>query len=136
MKHKYLDDAKIPYKDGLPRNDSRRPKWAEERKTYGFDERETWSLKETFLTWLYERIMMYKEVSDTDFSYWTFDYKGETLSHGQALDRILENIRVYYDVDGAGIKRFGSNIELWNNRARLLREIGELWALILPGMWW
>lgn len=108
MKHKYLDDAKIPYKDGLPKNDHRRPRWAEERKTYGFDERET------FLTWLYERIMMYKEVSDIDLSYWTFKYKGETLDHGQVLDRILEDIRVYYNADDAGIKRFGSNIELWN----------------------
>ena len=47
MAHKYLKEAgfnKDFWGDTLPKKDDRRPEWAKQRREYGMDERETWSL--------------------------------------------------------------------------------------------
>lgn len=140
MSHKYLKDAgfdKEAWGDTLPKNDNRRPKWAKERKTYGFDERETWSLKDQSLYWLYEHIKMYKEVAYIDLGYWKFDVNGEELTHGQVLDRILEKIELYYNVNGAFVKKFSEDTTLWLKLQPIFaKEIWELWGIVFPGMWW
>lgn len=43
------------------KDDSRHPQWKEERKKYGFDERETWGLDTTIAQFMYTRLMMFKE---------------------------------------------------------------------------
>ena len=47
----------IPCKRVFARpDDTRLHKWKLERKTYGFDERETWNLDRSFAYWLLERL--------------------------------------------------------------------------------
>ena len=137
MKRKYLDDADISYKDSLPKNDDRRPVWANERKVYGFDSRETWNLNDAFLKWLYERVKMYIEINCVDLMYHKFVYHGKTLTQQEVLDLILKDIEMYYNVNGCFEKKYGNDVCLHNQKQFVyMREIGELWALVLPAMWW
>jgi hypothetical protein len=83
MARKYIDDLGIKRKDtpqGWGHGDVRQAQWQEERKLYGFDEHETWSLDLTFKLWLYERLMMYKEVNNVATNLVGLVYKGENIT--------------------------------------------------------
>ena len=43
--------------------DKRRPKWIYQRIRYGFDVRDTWSLRNTTAAWLLPRLKMFKQVN-------------------------------------------------------------------------
>ena len=131
MKHKYLIDNNIPHGLYKPKKgDHRIPDWKEARKEYGFDERETWDFRHNFLGWLYERIKMYIDVCDCDLSYHTFKYDGKEYTQQQILDKICEDIELYFDA------QFSADPDKWNKRVPYLNEIGTLWGLVLPAMWW
>ena len=131
MKHKYLIDNKIPHGLYKPRKDDDGiPKWKEQREVYGFDERETWNLKEFSLGWMYEHIKMYMDVCDVDLDYAKFKYKEKTLSQKEILDRICKDIELYFDA------QFSFDPDEWEKRVSYLNEIGTLWGLVLPAMWW
>jgi len=131
MKHKYLIDNKIPHGLFKPKKDDDRiPVWKEQRKVYGFDERETWNLRELSLGWMYEHIKMYIDASDIDLDYAKFKYKEETLSQKEILDRICKDIELYFDA------QFSFDPDKWEKRVPYLNEIGTLWGLVLPAMWW
>ena len=140
MGHKYLKDAgfdKYAWGDTLPKNDHRRPQWTKDRKVYGFDERETWSLKDRSLCWLYEHIKMYQEISDINLDHWQFDINGTEMTHRQVLNKILEDIEVYFNVNGSFIKKYGEdNVLWWNTQPKLAKEIWDLWGTVFPAMWW
>lgn len=131
-KHKYLIDNKIPHGIYKPeKNDHRIPKWKEQRKVYGFDERETWDLRDLSLGWMYEHIKMYIDVCDIiDLDYAKFDYKEGTLTQREVLDRICKDIELYFDA------KFSFDPDKWEKRVPYLNEIGTLWGLVLPAMWW
>lgn len=44
----------------------RQEKFEKERKTYGFDERETWNLSFTSITWLYAHLKKYKQLTTAE----------------------------------------------------------------------
>lgn len=130
-KHKYLIDNNIPHELYKPeKDDYRLSKWKEQRKNYGFDDRETWDLRHNFLGWLYERIKMYIDVCDCDLNYHTFKYDGKEYTQQQILDKICENIELYFDA------QFSADPDKWSKRVPYLNEIGTLWGLVLPAMWW
>ena len=93
MGRKYLEDAGIAFEFDLE-GDSREKKWEEERKVYGFDERETWSLKESFKIWLFERLSRYNEVNIIDTSTHKFNYKEQEITFQDCIDRMLEGLRL------------------------------------------
>lgn len=132
MKHRYLIDNKIPHGLFNPKKGDRRiPKWEEERETYGFDERETWNLGDNFLAWLYERIKMYIDVCDCDLNYHTFKYGDKEYTQKEILDKICEDIEFYY---GA---QYSVDPGKWEDMTvPYLKEIGALWGIVLPTMWW
>ena len=45
-------------------DDNRQSQWKLEKQKYGFDERETWDLDRVFLTWIYPRLKMFREVNN------------------------------------------------------------------------
>lgn len=104
--------------------------WKEQRKVYGFDERETWNLRDDSLGWLYERIKMYVDVCDVDLDQVKFDYQENTLNQREILNKICENIELYFDA------KYSCEPDKWNKRTTYLNEIGTLWGLVLPAMWW
>ena len=131
MKHKYLIDNNIPHGIYKPKKgDDRIPMWKEQRKAYGFDERETWGLRDLSLGWLYEHIKMYIDVCDVDLDYAEFDYQNETLTQKEVRDRICKDIELYFDAT------YSFDPDKWLQRVPYLNEIGTLWGLVLPAMWW
>jgi hypothetical protein len=97
MSRKYIDDLGIKLENtpqGWCPNDFREENWTQERKVYGFDSRETWSLDYSFKLWLYERLSMYNEINCIDTSFHKFKYKDETLTQQQCIDRMLDGLRL------------------------------------------
>lgn len=126
MQRKYLDDLGITERpDTWSPDDNRQNQWKKQRKIYGFDERETWSLDTTFYLWLYERLKMYLEYSTVDLDFHKFEYKGKTYTQKQMIDMMIERLEEYF-TDETDEKSF----EKYPN------EICEIWALVLPAMCW
>ena len=125
---KYLDDIGVTDRpDTWNKDDKRQEQWKEEREVYGFDERETWSLDFSFRLWLYERLKRYLDVSCVDLEYHKFDYNGNKYTQRQMIEMMLERLEFsfkpeYNDFDD---KQF-----------EYVSEVGKIWAIVLPAMWW
>lgn len=104
-----------------------RRRWKKQRKKYGFDERETWSLDYTFCLWLYERVKMYykraSEYVDLEFRN-DFKYKGNTYNQKQLIKLLMKKLEKYLTADNPIFE------------TEVLIEIGEIWAVLLPYMSW
>ena len=87
---KFLDD--IGYIDDLQEldNDPRYARLREQKRVYGFDDRDTWNLNTTMVALLYERLKMYDEVNNVDTSFHTVKHGNATLTMQQVLDLMLE----------------------------------------------
>lgn len=132
QKCKYLDDLGIRVEDYGTNfiSDERNDFWSGQRYIYGFDERETWSLKDTFIEWIYTRVKMYKEFASNaiNLEYHRFTFKGESYTQLQMIDMILEKCEAV--LKSEYIER--SNEENIQNQ----RDICDIWKEILPAMWW
>lgn len=132
QKFKYLDDLGIRVEDYGTNfiSDGRNDFWSEQRDIYGFDERETWSLKDTFIEWIYTRVKMYKEFASNmiNLEYHHFIFKGESYTQLQMIDMILEKCEAI--LKSEYIER--DNDENIENQ----RDICDMWKEVLPAMWW
>lgn len=66
MAHRYLNKLGIESDNDCIFNTERgrcKKRFKKERKKYGFDTRETWSMDFTSATWLYEHLKVYKKVA-------------------------------------------------------------------------
>jgi len=128
MGRKYLEDLGISleYAD-IQKNDSRNEQWEIEQKTYGFDEKETWDLRETFKIWLYERLCMYNEVNSIDASYHKFNFKGEEITFQDCIDRILEGLKIDLTVF--------EESERERNQDKI-QDVLPLFVLCFDHLWW
>lgn len=132
MKRKYIDELGITY-EKTPQgwntgiNDPRMDTWMKQRDTYGFDERETWGLTYAFELWLYERLLMYKEVNCIDTEFHKITYKGETITFGQALDRMIDGLRLSLQ---------GESYDLTNEEHDKVEDVRHLFVLCYPHLWW
>lgn len=130
MKRKYLDDLGIKDRHDLwGSNDNRQSIWQKQRREYGFDERETWSLDSAFYLWLYERLKMYLEYASrvVDLDFHEFIFKGEKYTQKQLIDMMIERLENYFD------NKYDTESE---EESSCLDEVAEIWALVLPAMWW
>ncbi|MBY6842894.1 hypothetical protein [Clostridium botulinum] len=126
MAHKYVkeivDLKNTPY--GWSENTGRDSKWLEERRIYGFDERETWSLDTTFFYWLYERLMMFKKVNCINLDFHKFKIKGVELTQRECIDKMICNckkIATYQGVD---------------DLSAMKNETLDIWKECIFSMWW
>lgn len=136
MSRKYLDDLGVTGRkelywldDGRYPGDKRLPVWKKEREEYGFDSRETWDLRTCFYFWLYERLQMFLELASkiVNLEYYKFDYKGRTYTQKEMIEAMIERLRF----------RFSSEFNDMNpDHYEKVSEIEEMWALVLPTMWW
>lgn len=139
MKRKYLDDIGVTDRPDQwsSKSHKRNRKWKKERSIYGFDERETWSLDYTFYCWLYERLRMFLEVNIIDLDAVTFLYKGETLTLQQCIDRMLEGLKIAITDDPRfRIIETDADAQKLSKDEEKVKEIAEIWALVLQSMWW
>ena len=132
-RHKYFEDIENksfehPSKWGNLINDTRQKTWYNERRKYGFDSRETWNLNSVFYIWLYEHLMMYKEKASkiVDLEFYKFEYKGETLTQIECIDRMIEGCKLYIQDSEPYDKEIQEKI----------KSVVEIWAMVLPYMWW
>ena len=130
MKRKYLDDLGIKDRHDLWNpNDNRQSIWQRQRREYGFDERETWSLDSAFYLWLYERLKMYLEYASkiVNLDFHEFVYKSEKYTQKQLINMMIERLENYF------ANKYDTESEEGSSR---LDEVAEIWALVLPAMWW
>lgn len=153
VKHKYLDDIGVEYKHLFPYlyeeenekfNIDTREFFRKDYETYGFTSNETWDLDNTFYKWIYERVKRFVEVSGTtvDLNYHKFTFKEKEYTQLELINAMLERIEYYFDEDAFDNKvdeyrKQGMSILDADNKAyEPIMEIGEIWAILLPYMWW
>lgn len=134
QRNKYLDDLGIPLEkygtNFLNDDDPRAAEWQEERKQYGFDSRECWSLDQTFIEWLYSHFMKYKEDADKTIvlsgpNSNHFDYKGENIDHLQAINIICDNCKMLLTDKNTVLEGKFFDKDTW-----------ILLGQLMPCMWW
>ena len=131
MGRKYLDDIGEDYSwVWEPEGSERDELFEKEREIYGFDSRETWSLDYVFYMWLYERLKMFVEIGGqvVDLNYHKFDFKGKEYTQLELINMMIERLESYFKKEDL----FVSSEEEYEP----IKEIGEIWALVLPAMWW
>lgn len=131
MSRKYLDDIGEDYSwVWKPEGSERDELFEKEREIYGFDSRETWSLDYVFYMWLYERLKMFVEIGGqvVDLNYHKFDFKGKEYTQLELINMMIERLEYYFKKGDL----FVSSEEEYEP----IKEIGEIWALVLPAMWW
>lgn len=131
VKHKYLDNLPVR-SDFRPdyygtKGDERETQWLQERKVFGLDSRETWSLDVSFYCWLYERLMMFLDVNCVNLNFWKFEYEGEELTQKECIDRMIEGLRIALTKDD----HHYTDVE-----RKKVNDIAKIWAIVLPKMWW
>lgn len=94
---------------------------------YGFDVRETWALDYAFFIWLYERLMCFSEVNNINLSYHTIKFDGETLTQQQCIDRMIK---------GCKIAILKDEDKYTDSDKKTVKDVAEIWAKVLPYMWW
>lgn len=109
----------------------RRFKWWVERRIYGFDETETWSLDYTMIQLLYERVRRYKRVASKAI------HMNQTVAVRQVMhtqeewiDILLILMKQYLDDDFDNDKD-GYHIEHYTKQM-----IWDIWSALHPLMWW
>lgn len=136
MAHKYLDDIGVTkdqnmwwFDDAQYPDDKRIEKWKTEREIYGFDDRETWDLQRAFYLWLYERLMKYVESASPiiNLEFHKFEYKGKEYTQLEMIDMMLDLLKFCFSPE------FN---DLDQEHLEKINEIGKMWALVLPAMWW
>lgn len=131
--HAYLEelesaDNAFPYSIINP-NDERSESWEEERQIYGFDNTETWDLRSSFYAWLYEHLRMYIDTSSeiVNLEFHTFEWHGRKYTQLELINMILERIGFFFCEEYDDFEK--SHLDY-------VSEVEELWALVLPAMWW
>lgn len=129
MAHKYLREVmdrkpffyKFPWKW----------KFLKQRARCGFDKRETYDLNYTFYCWLYERVNMYIDEASgkVDLHYHRVIWKGVEYTHFELIQELLIRLKFYF-------KSQQDFLVLSPKEETLVKEIGEIWAVLLPEMWW
>ena len=131
MGRKYLDDIGEDYSwVWEPEGSERDELFEKEREIYGFDSRETWSLDYVFYMWLYERLKMYIEYAGeiVNLNFHKFVYKEKEYTQLELINMMIERLESYFKKEDL----FVSSEEEYEP----IKEIGEIWALVLPAMWW
>lgn len=129
MKHKILEKItkieKTPYGFG-GKEDFRNTQWQKEREEYGFDVRETWDLSFTFVCWLYERCVMYRERASIDMEYHKVDICGKEFTQKECIDKIINNCEIIIKEEGV----------YSDCCVKAMEEILDIWKEVIYFMWW
>jgi len=127
---KYLDKLGIPIEEYgtnfCNKKDKRWKRWMKQRKKYGFDDRETWNLDQSFYEWIYTRFTMYKKVTNADLSRNTIKLNnGEEISLGEAIDIVIK-----------GFKKSLLENDWISDNNDPPHEVWEVLEKVMPHMWW
>ena len=139
MGRKFLEDIGIK-EEKIKHSKKRKKRLAKQRKKYGFDEVETWSLKNTFYRWLYERLKMYMKVADpiVDLNFHKFEYKSKTYTQLDLINILIGLLKdqLLAEREYLKAKTMDEIDAIWERYDERTKEICEIWGIILPAMWW
>lgn len=99
-----------------------------QKREYGFDERELWDLDYSISTLLYERLVLFKEVAKQyiNLEFHQYEYKGETLTQLQCIDRMIDSLEF----------RLTNGEPETEKDIEKMREVYEILALCFRQMWY
>lgn len=97
-------------------------------KRHNFRVEETFDLDFTFATWLYEHLVGYVEVAEeiVDLSYHSFIYEGVEYNQREMIEKCLNTLTLYFNACASMD---------WFEKDYLV-EAAQIWALLVPAMWW
>lgn len=128
----YLAELGVPKKDQVctfaSDKDERSATWSMQRKVFGQDETELWSLDTTFLQWMYCHVRMFKDIGGCEGHMETIPWDGVDLMLPQALDILI-------DITGRAIlHQYGTQEEREEYKEEL-QQLTKLWGRVLPSLW-
>ena len=130
MGHKYLEELETYHGSfwGL-KDDVRKEQWNHEREVYGFDSTETWALDTSFYLWLYEHLRMYQDHASNyvNLHFHQFMFNGKNYYQDELIDMMLRRIRFMFTDEYD---------EFNEDHYTYVSEVAEIWAIVLPAMWW
>lgn len=136
MARKYLNELGINDEalTGLTNDELR--EYEDEIKEYGFGSYETWNLDYQFYAWLYERLKEYVKVSSpyVALDYHRFEYEGKEYTQIELIEKMIQGCEYALTEDEWGWSNDCSATcgEHWKE----IRDVGYIWALVMPVMWW
>ena len=158
------DGIAIPMTVNKDDNGRRYKRFLKERAMYGFDSRETWALEYTASVWLYEHLCMYLDQAEKIVNLETYKFKVPTLQYNNKKLCWNDNYKHWYKVEKKKLtqkecielcityldnylfsaKVRDCEIEMSNERSLAIEQMGvekqrcafEIFAKILPAMWW
>ena len=115
-------------------DDPRQEKWKEQQSIYGFDSRQTWSLRSTMIELLYERLIMFMEVSTVvDKTCHIFDVRevGLVNGFGDPVEEMNQEeiIQLLITLCKSWLLDEDESFEIST-------KIWKLWTIVHPAMWW
>ena len=127
-KHYYLDKLGVEYPDRWLPNDAREKQWKKERKKYGFDSRETWSLDSTMFMWLYEHLKLFMKHADQviNLNFHVIEVDGVSRTLREWILICLEHLEQV-------VQHYGNLKEETLERTD---EIMKILSRIYPLLWW
>lgn len=105
---------------------------------YELNVKETFSLDMTILAYLYEHLIMYKEVAGeiVDLNYHKFTIKNEILTQGQCIDRMIEDIYIIFSIDN----NIWKSEESWEKLGKMIKEkeddLFDILKECFQTLWW
>lgn len=97
-------------------------------KRHNFRVEETFDLDFTFATWLYEHLVGYLEAASNtiDLNYHSFTYEGVEYNQREMIEKCILTLEFYFD----------ACYEMISGEKEYLVEAAQIWALLVPAMWW
>lgn len=131
MKHKYL--CELFPEEQLPFPYS-------EEDYHDFDARDTFSMSDTLVAWLYECLRYFQDEASkiVDFTFHKFIINGDELTHKQCIDRMVEDCKIILLYNG------GANFDDFKEEEKYFKDVicpakDDLFMVLSKvywSMWW
>lgn len=126
MRKNLYDNGFKPASDYRPSDNPKRvSEWEEEIKVYGFSEIDTWSLDNTMIELLFERLIMYMDYSIVSDEFHVIEINGIKGTQRFWMGQILEKCIEYLEDEFDELSRYEISEDIW-----------FIWSKINGYVWW
>lgn len=144
--YKTISDKVLDENDSYNYNSDRAKRIIAEKKKYGFDYSDTWSLDRTMLEMLYERLKMYLSEADkiVDLSYHKYVFEDKELNQKELIELMIQKAEKVLKSENSDVDDFdfvlNYDFDEEDRRERELvkeeNDIWAIWSLVHREMWW
>lgn len=122
---KYLQNVQTMDWFKMRKLDKRNIKWFVQRVKYGFDERDTWDFSAWFFPSLYERLKMFQDVTNIDYS-----CCHESMVTYNKILKLTEDVKIYLEtLDSKTLEEEEQHIALGR---RIIKDYSDIYE----HLWW